>query len=108
LKTLKSTRTNSHCSNKAQLRELEHIRTHILGNRKQLVVPSLQQKQDGSSKPSLKTFLSMARFIARMRISARGWAKQEKIRQRLITATEEVRKTKRAKQLKVVRVEEVS
>lgn len=47
----------------------------------------------------------MARFIARARISARGWAGQEVVRRKLVVATEEQRKTKRTRQLKVVRAE---
>jgi Pericentrin-AKAP-450 domain of centrosomal targeting protein len=100
--------TNFWNSNKAQLRELEHIRTSLLGNRKPLpAIEGKKQRGDGR-KPTLKTFLVMARFIARMRIAANGWAEQEKVRQRLIEATEEMRRAKRAKQFRVVRVEEVS
>ncbi|KAH7015145.1 putative spindle-pole body protein [Ilyonectria destructans] len=95
--------------NKAQLRELEDIRTNLLGNRKPLSLPASGSNKNGSAetagRPSLKTFLVMARFIARMRISARDWAKQETVRQRLVVATEEQRKTKRSRQLKVVRAE---
>ncbi|KAH7157188.1 hypothetical protein EDB81DRAFT_867940 [Dactylonectria macrodidyma] len=96
--------------NKAQLRELEDIRTNLLGNRKPLSLPASGSKKRASSaddagRPSLRTFLVMARFIARMRISARDWAKQEAVRQRLVVATEEQRKVKRSRQLKVVRVE---
>lgn len=47
----------------------------------------------------------MARFIARMRLSARDWAKQETVRRKLVVATEEVKKAKRARSLKVVRLE---
>lgn len=97
--------TDNPPSNKAQLRELEHIRTHLLGNRKTLALPSLQQKGQ-QTRPTLKSFLVMARFIARMRIGARDWAKQETVRRKIVAATEAVKKTKRAKQLKVVRVEE--
>jgi hypothetical protein len=45
----------------------------------------------------------MARFIARAKLSARTWAKQETIRQRLVTAVEEQRRSKKARQFKVVR-----
>ncbi|KPM35757.1 hypothetical protein AK830_g10813 [Neonectria ditissima] len=99
--------------NKAQLRELEDIRTNLLGSRKPLSFPSTSGGKQTSSaepptaaaRPSLRTFLVMARFIARMRISARDWAKQETVRRRLVVATEEQRKTKRSRQLKVVRAE---
>ncbi|KFH43776.1 hypothetical protein ACRE_054720 [Hapsidospora chrysogenum ATCC 11550] len=92
--------------NKAQLRELENIRTRLLGNRKPLSLPSAAAREQAgttTTRPSLKTFLVMARFIARMRISARDWAKHEEVRGRLVAATEEQRKTKARRQLKVVR-----
>lgn len=47
----------------------------------------------------------MARFIARTRIAARNWATQEAIHQKLRLATEEMRRKKRSKQLKVVSVD---
>lgn len=47
----------------------------------------------------------MARFIARARLSASNWAKQEVVRRKLLVATEEQRKVKRSRQLKVVRAE---
>ncbi|KAJ0140175.1 Uncharacterized protein HZ326_16928 [Fusarium oxysporum f. sp. albedinis] len=43
----------------------------------------------------------MARFIARARLSANNWAKQEVVRRKLLVATEEQRKVKRSRQLKV-------
>jgi hypothetical protein len=95
----------SSCSNKAQLRELERIRTQLLGSRKPLALPS-SINNDGrkqKSRPTLKTFLTMARFIARAKLSARAWAKQETVRQRLVTAVEEQRRSKKARQFKVVR-----
>ena len=90
-------------SNKAQLRELEQIRTHLLGNRKPLTLPSPSTR--GTGKPTLRTFLVMARFVARMRISARSWAKQEVVRRKLIAATEEQKKAKKLRQFKVVRAD---
>jgi hypothetical protein len=47
----------------------------------------------------------MARFIARARLSANNWAKQEVVRRKLVVATEEQRRVKRSRQLKVVRAE---
>ncbi|KAF7561973.1 hypothetical protein G7046_g2147 [Stylonectria norvegica] len=92
--------------NKAQLLELEQIRTNLLGSRKPLALPS--RTANGGSKtyprPSLRTFLHMARFIARMRISARDWAKQETVRQKLVVAIEQTRKTKEARSRKITRV----
>jgi len=95
-------------SNKAQLRELEHIRTNLLHSRKSLALPSSGAGAGSSpSKPtSIRPFLVAARFVARMRISARGWAKQEAVRRKLVAATEEQRRVKRSRQLKVVRVTE--
>ncbi|KAM0551989.1 hypothetical protein ACHAPJ_008097 [Fusarium lateritium] len=92
--------------NKAQLRELEDIRTNLLGNKKALSLPSHATAANSSTtKPTLKTFLVMARFIARARMSAKNWAKQETVRRKLVVATEEQRKVKRSRQLKVVRAE---
>ncbi|KAF4987044.1 hypothetical protein FGRMN_10562 [Fusarium graminum] len=92
--------------NKAQIRELEDIRTNLLGSKKTLSLPSHATAANASTtKPTLKTFLVMARFIARARLSANNWAKQEVVRRKLIVATEEQRKVKRSRQLKVVRAE---
>ncbi|KAH8127382.1 hypothetical protein LI328DRAFT_154546 [Trichoderma asperelloides] len=93
----------AHACNKAQLRELEHIRTKVLQSRKPLALPKPPSFSSSSgSSPNLKTFLVMARFIARTRIAARNWAGQEAVRQKLRTAIEEKRQIKRSKQLKVV------
>ncbi|KAF4335000.1 myosin heavy chain [Fusarium beomiforme] len=92
--------------NKAQLRELEDIRTNLLGNKKALSLPSHGTAANSpNTKPTLKTFLVMARFIARTRLSANNWAKQEVVRRKLVVATEEQHKVKRSRQLKVVRAE---
>jgi hypothetical protein len=103
--TEQSANTYKKHSNKAQLRELEHIRTKILHSSKPL--PSTTKHSSDSScssrKPTLQTFLVMARFVARMRISAHSWAKHEAVRQRLAAATEEQRRVKRNRGLKVVR-----
>ncbi|GJC77751.1 spindle pole body protein pcp1 [Colletotrichum liriopes] len=97
--------------NKAQLRELEQIRCELLGSRKALPPPSSattkKQGTTASGRPTLKTVATMARFIARMRISARDWAKHEATRQRLASCVDEMRKTKRRKQLKVVSADDV-
>ncbi|OAA73650.1 Spindle associated [Cordyceps fumosorosea ARSEF 2679] len=93
--------------NKAQLRELEHIRTKILHSRKPLLLPGASSSNDAAGrKPTLRTFLVAARFVAKMRIAARQWAAQEEVRRRLQAAAEETRKAKRAKGLRVVRVDE--
>ncbi|TFB07591.1 hypothetical protein CCMA1212_000064 [Trichoderma ghanense] len=89
--------------NKAQLRELEHVRTHVLHSRKPLVLP--KSLSPAPSSPTLKSFLIMARFIARTRIAARNWAAQEAIHQKLRLAAEEKRRKKRSKQLMVVSVD---
>ncbi|KOS18081.1 Spindle pole body protein pcp1 [Escovopsis weberi] len=106
--------------NNAQLREMEHIRTNLLQSRKPLAPLSAATGSSSSSsrgsaadpapkakaKARLKSFLLMARFIARMRIAARGWAAQEMIRRKIAEAVEEKRKAKRTKLFKVVRAEE--
>ncbi|KAM0474582.1 hypothetical protein ACHAPX_007526 [Trichoderma viride] len=94
----------AHACNKAQLRELEHIRTNVLQSRKPLTLPNPPSfsSSGGFSSSKLKAFLIMARFIARTRIAARNWAGQEAVRQKLRTAIEEKRQIKRSKQLKVV------
>ncbi|KAK8150993.1 hypothetical protein G3M48_000019 [Beauveria asiatica] len=89
--------------NKAQLRELEHIRTKILHSRAPLPASSSLEQRN---QPTLRTFLVLARFVARMRLSARKWAAQEEVRRKLVAATEERRKAKRGRGLKVVRVDE--
>ncbi|GKU00187.1 microtubule associated protein [Fusarium langsethiae] len=92
--------------NKAQLRELEDIRTNLFGNKKALALPGHAIANNSSTtKPTLKTFLVMARFIARVRLSASNWAQQEVVRRKLVSATEEQRKVKRSRQLKVVKAE---
>ncbi|TDZ28984.1 Spindle pole body protein pcp1 [Colletotrichum spinosum] len=93
--------------NNAQLRELEQIRCEVLGSRRTLSSPpsSAVSKQRGaatSGRPTLRTVATMARFIARMKISAREWSKHEATRRRLADCVDEMRKTKRRKQLKVV------
>lgn len=87
--------------NKAQLRELEHIRVNLLGNRQQM---RTKAKSEEDRKPTLKTFLVMARFVARMKISARQWAGQEAVRKRIVAVTEEGKKTRRSRRLRVVEV----
>jgi hypothetical protein len=47
----------------------------------------------------------MARFIARMRIASRDWAKQEQVRLKLVAARDDQRRVKRSRQLKVVRMD---
>lgn len=47
----------------------------------------------------------MARFIARAKIGARDWARQEIVRKKLVAATEQRKRVKRGKQLRVVEVD---
>ncbi|KAL2752216.1 hypothetical protein ACRALDRAFT_2142070 [Sodiomyces alcalophilus JCM 7366] len=96
--------------NKAQLRELEQIRTEVLGNRQPLP-PSLRATAKSlgdrpSGRPTLKTVATMARFVARMRISAREWAKHETTRKKLADRVDEMRRMKRRNGLKVVKVDD--
>lgn len=44
----------------------------------------------------------MARFVARMQISAREWAQHEHTRRRIADCVDEMKRQKRMKQLKVV------
>lgn len=82
----------------------------MLGSRRALPPPStttskaLEDRPSG--RPTLKTVATMARFVARMRISAREWARHEATRQKLADRVEEMRKTKRKRTLKVVRTDE--
>ncbi|KAJ2970638.1 hypothetical protein NQ176_g8094 [Zarea fungicola] len=102
----------SDAANKAQLRELEHIRTKIFHSRKPLLLTDSAEHpptgESSSRKPTLKTFLVIARFIARMRLSARSWAEQEAVRRKLVAVMEEKRKEKRSKGFRVVRVEDIT
>ncbi|OAQ66608.1 microtubule associated domain-containing protein [Pochonia chlamydosporia 170] len=93
--------------NKAQLRELEHIRTNLLHSKKPLALPVAPSGLAfGKTKAtSIRPFLTMARFIARMRIASRNWAQQEQVRLKLVAARDDQRRVKRSKQLKVVRVD---
>ncbi|KAG6100207.1 hypothetical protein E4U30_005155 [Claviceps sp. LM220 group G6] len=96
-------------SNKAQLRELEHIRKHLLQSNKSLALPLARNSalEPNSSKPSsIRPFLTMARFVARMRLASRTWAGQEKVRLKLVAARDEQKRVKRTRLLKVVRTEE--
>lgn len=89
--------------NKAQLRELEHIRTNLLGNRQSL---ELTSKDESETRPTLRAFLVMARFVARMKITARQWADQEVVRQKIVTAQKETKRDRRSRRLRVVEVNE--
>lgn len=94
-------------SNKAQLRELEHIRTNLLHSKKPLALPAAPNGLAfGKVKPtSIRPFLTMARFIARMRIASRNWAQQEQVRLKLVAARDDQRRVKRSRLFKVVRMD---
>ncbi|QPG93813.1 hypothetical protein C2857_002787 [Epichloe festucae Fl1] len=93
--------------NKAQLRELEHIRKNLLHSNKALSLPVARNGlvPDKTKPSSIRAFLAMARFIARMRLSSRTWASQERVRLKLVAARDEQRRAKMTRQLKVVRAE---
>ncbi|KAG6006084.1 hypothetical protein E4U21_007381 [Claviceps maximensis] len=94
--------------NKAQLRELEHIRKNLLQSNKPLALPLASNNLlalDKTKPTSIRPFLTMARFIARMRISSRTWAGQEQVRRKLVAARDEQRRVKRTRLFKVVRAE---
>jgi hypothetical protein len=50
--------------------------------------------------------LLAARFVAKARIAARAWSKQEVVRRKLVGAAEETKRARRTRQLRVVAVEE--
>ncbi|KHO01073.1 Spindle associated [Metarhizium album ARSEF 1941] len=93
--------------NKAQLRELEHIRTNLLHSKKPLSLPAAPDGLAfGKLKPtSIRPFFVMARFIARTRIASRRWAQQEQVRLKLVAARDDQRRVKRSRQFKVVRMD---
>ncbi|KAF5136733.1 Spindle pole body protein pcp1 [Metarhizium anisopliae] len=93
--------------NKAQLRELEHIRTNLLHSKKPLALPAAPNGLAfGKVKPtSIRPFLTMARFIARMRIASRNWSQQEQVRLKLVAARDDQRRVKRSRLFKVVRMD---
>lgn len=89
-------------SNKAQLRELEQIRSGLLGRRGEASL-SRTQSPPPPKPSSIRTFFLAARFIARARISARAWARQEAIRHKLQAAADDQRRRRRSAFFKVVR-----
>ncbi|CRJ79702.1 hypothetical protein BN1708_000077 [Verticillium longisporum] len=100
----------AHTCNKAQLRELEQIRTEVLGSRRALAAPppSLAGRlaRPPGSRPTFKAVATMARFVARAKICAREWARHEATRKKLADRVEEMRRMKKRRGLKVVREEE--
>lgn len=89
--------------NKAQVRELQKARAYVLQSRHPVSIPELPSPTQ--SPTTLKAFLVMARFIARMRIAARKWAPQEDVRKQLRLDIREKRRDKRMKLLSAVPVE---
>lgn len=101
--------SNNLCSNKAQLRELESIRTRLLGSRAPLPQTTRgAAAKDKAGKPSLQNVLMAARFIAKMRIPSRAWAKQEVLKKQLVDEIQGQRRAKRSRQLRVVAVGDFS
>ncbi|KAL7932430.1 hypothetical protein V8C35DRAFT_323012 [Trichoderma chlorosporum] len=89
--------------NKAQVRELQKARAYVLQSRHPVSIPELPAPAPAPT--TLKAFLVMARFIARMRIAARNWAPQEGVRKQLRLDIREKRRDKRMKLLSAVPVE---
>ncbi|KAK4068433.1 uncharacterized protein Triagg1_7372 [Trichoderma aggressivum f. europaeum] len=89
--------------NKAQVRELQKARAYVLQSRHPVSIPELPSPTQ--SPTTLKAFLVMARFIARMRIAARKWAPQEDARKQLRLDIREKRRDKRMKLLSAIPVE---
>ncbi|EGY19134.1 hypothetical protein VD0002_g9115 [Verticillium dahliae] len=96
----------AHTCNKAQLRELEQIRTEVLGSRRALAAPPPSLARPPGSRPTFKSVATMARFVARAKICARAWAAHEATRKKLADRVEEMRRVKKRRGLKVVRDEE--
>ncbi|OAA49561.1 Spindle associated [Metarhizium rileyi] len=93
--------------NKAQLRELEHIRTNLLHSKKPLALGLTPQglALDKTKPTSIRPFLTMARFIARVRIASRNWAQQEQVRIKLVAARDDQRRVRRTRRFRVVRMD---
>ncbi|SPO01367.1 related to myosin heavy chain [Cephalotrichum gorgonifer] len=95
--------------NKAQLRELESIRSDVLGSKKPLDLPSThqhqQQKGQGRERAAAPTrwrrALAAARFIARMKVAAGAWGVQEKKRRRIVECVEGMKGRRRRSCLEV-------
>ncbi|PHH81269.1 hypothetical protein CDD82_1169 [Ophiocordyceps australis] len=86
----------AHACNKAQLRELNDIRSHLLPSREP--VPALPASRPTSA-PSIRPLLIAVRFIARSRIAARSWACHEAVRCRLAAAAKDRRRAQHSHRL---------
>ena len=83
-------------SNKAQLRDLESIRSDLLRSKRSLS-PTLQEKNEAMQNTPAKKFrkaLVAVRFIARMRVAAGAWGVQEEKRRRIVECVEGMRAKK--------------
>ncbi|KAL2889995.1 Spindle pole body protein pcp1 [Ceratocystis lukuohia] len=93
--------------NTAQLRQLEHIRRDVLGDKTALTLPSSALKSLSptsatslSSRPTLKTVALVVRFVMRARRGAALWQKQEATRAKIVEAVEDMKKKKRVRDLR--------
>ncbi|PHH87281.1 hypothetical protein CDD83_9072 [Cordyceps sp. RAO-2017] len=91
--------------NKAQLAELEQIRTRLLHSRKPLIAaPPRPAASPARRVPALRPLLLAALFIARARIAARRWAAHEAVRRDLAAAVQDQRRRRRSRRLQVAPV----
>ncbi|PHH59745.1 hypothetical protein CDD81_2613 [Ophiocordyceps australis] len=85
----------AHACNKAQLRELNDIRSHLLPSRKPVLALAGSPSRPTSAR-SIRPLLIALRFIARSRIAARTWACHEAVRRRLAAAAKDRRSAQRS------------
>ncbi|KAL5628093.1 hypothetical protein BROUX41_002841 [Berkeleyomyces rouxiae] len=89
--------------NTAQLRELEHIRRNVLGDKAALALPSAAAKPAPSStsrdaRPSLRAVALAVRFAVRARRCAAAWQVQEATRARIVEAVQTMKKNRRVRE----------
>ncbi|RCI11616.1 hypothetical protein L249_7510 [Ophiocordyceps polyrhachis-furcata BCC 54312] len=72
--------------NKAQLRELDDIRTRLAVTGRGKQAPPMLPISSSPSPSRLRSLLLAVRFVVRARIAARSWARHEVVRRRLVAA----------------------
>jgi len=61
----------------------------------------VQKRQESRPRPTLRTLAVAVRFVVRMQMGAREWAKHEVTRRRLAEKVDEMRRAKRSSQLRL-------